>query len=167
MSFPSVPLTLASLGREPNCSDFQYFSLTASPLKRISVITWYLLIIQRFALFALWIHDALVSHIIPFSVLCFLWFFFDRLIEIAGNRFSTYFDSDEKLFCMTRSVHLYRELTCGSVLKRYSFPELKKKKSHILNGLSITIFVLYQTFMKSNSFIWGIFMLITAWSPTK
>ncbi|PKU42465.1 hypothetical protein llap_7223 [Limosa lapponica baueri] len=42
----------------------------------------------------------------------------ERLIEIAGNRFPTYFDSDEKLFCMTRSIHLYRELTCGSVLKR-------------------------------------------------
>ncbi|XP_071600554.1 DNA repair protein RAD51 homolog 2 isoform X2 [Heliangelus exortis] len=42
----------------------------------------------------------------------------ERLIEIAGSRFPTYFDSDEKLFCMTRSIHLYRELTCGSVLKR-------------------------------------------------
>lgn len=29
MSFPSVPLNLASLGRESNCSDLQYFSLTA------------------------------------------------------------------------------------------------------------------------------------------
>lgn len=79
-------------------------------------------------------------------------FFFVRLIEIAGNRFPTYFDSDEKLFCMTRSIHLYRELTCGSVLKRYSFPEFKKKKT-ILTGLSRTIFILYQNLMKCNSFI--------------
>uniref|UniRef100_A0A8C5TWZ7 DNA repair protein RAD51 homolog 2 n=1 Tax=Malurus cyaneus samueli TaxID=2593467 RepID=A0A8C5TWZ7_9PASS len=42
----------------------------------------------------------------------------ERLIEIAANRFPTYFDSDEKLFCMTSSVHLYRDLTCCSVLKR-------------------------------------------------
>ncbi|NXD64622.1 RA51B protein, partial [Eolophus roseicapillus] len=54
----------------------------------------------------------------------------ERLIEIAGNRFPTYFDSEEKLFCMTRSIHLYRELTCGCVLKRYFFPEFKKKKDN-------------------------------------
>jgi len=91
--------------------------------------------------------------------------FFDRLIEIAGNRFPAYFDSDEKLFCMTRSIHLYRELTCGSVLKRYSFSEFKKKT--ILAGLSITIFVLCQSFMKTNLFILGLCVLMTAWSPTK
>lgn len=49
---------------------------------------------------------------------------------MAANRFPTYFDSDEKLLCMTRSIHLYRELTCCCVLKRYSFPEFKKRKDH-------------------------------------
>lgn len=29
MSFPSVPLALVSLGREPSYSHYQYFSLTA------------------------------------------------------------------------------------------------------------------------------------------
>lgn len=69
----------------------------------------------------------ITPHYSFFSVMPFF-FFFDRLVEIAGNRFPTYFDSDEKLFCMTRSIHLYRELTCDSVLKRYSFPELKRRK---------------------------------------
>lgn len=66
-----------------------------------------------------------------FLLHCYAFCFFDRLIEIAGNRLPTYFDSDEKLFCMTRSIHVYRDLTCGSVLKRYLFPELKKKKDHL------------------------------------
>lgn len=100
-----------------------------------------------------------------FCFLDFVFVFFNRLIEIAANRFPTYFDSDEKLLCMTRSIYLYRELTCCSVLKRYSFPEFKKEKT-ILTGLSINFF-LYQSFVKSNYFIWDLFMWIPAWSPTK
>lgn len=120
---------LASLGRRHRCSDFQYFSLTAKvcfSFEKISSVTWYLLIIQRCAWFALWILDACYPTL--FILRCYVFCFSDRLIEIAGNRFPTYFDSEEKLFCMTRSIHLYRELTCDSVLKRYSFPEFKKKK---------------------------------------
>nr|XP_032630656.1 DNA repair protein RAD51 homolog 2 isoform X2 [Chelonoidis abingdonii] len=42
----------------------------------------------------------------------------ERLVEIAEHRFPNYFGAEEKLFSMTRSIHLYRELTCDSVLKR-------------------------------------------------
>lgn len=146
---------LASLGRRHRCSDFQYFSLTAKvcfSFEKISSVTWYLLIIQRCAWFALWILDACYPTL--FILRCYVFCFSDRLIEIAGNRFPTYFDSEEKLFCMTRSIHLYRELTCDSVLKRYSFPEFKKKKKTILTGLFITVFVWYQSFVKSNLFFW-------------
>lgn len=72
VTVPRVPL-----GREHNCSDFQCFTLAAKvcfSFKQFSSNMWCLLIIQRFALCALWILDALLSHIIPFAVLCILFF---------------------------------------------------------------------------------------------
>ncbi|XP_063145871.1 DNA repair protein RAD51 homolog 2 [Candoia aspera] len=42
----------------------------------------------------------------------------ERLIEIAQHRFPHYFATKEKLIAMPNNVHVYRELTCDSVLKR-------------------------------------------------
>ncbi|XP_066489445.1 DNA repair protein RAD51 homolog 2 isoform X2 [Tiliqua scincoides] len=42
----------------------------------------------------------------------------ERLIAIAQHRFPHYFATEEKLISMPGSIHLYRELTCDSVLKR-------------------------------------------------
>ncbi|XP_048341388.1 DNA repair protein RAD51 homolog 2 isoform X2 [Sphaerodactylus townsendi] len=42
----------------------------------------------------------------------------ERLIEIAQHRFPHYFATKEKLTSMPSSIHVYRELTCNSVLKR-------------------------------------------------
>ncbi|KAJ6667221.1 hypothetical protein lerEdw1_017199 [Lerista edwardsae] len=42
----------------------------------------------------------------------------ERLIAIAQHRFPNYFATEEKLISMPSSIHLYRELTCDSVLKR-------------------------------------------------
>lgn len=86
------------------------------------------------------------------------------MIEIAGNRFPTYFDSDEKLFCMTRSIHLYRELTCDSVLKRYPFLDLQGNGGNVfLAGLSM---IIYQSSMKSNSLL-GSFYVDNSVVPKK
>lgn len=139
MSFPNVPWTqqhwkenLTVLTSTVSVWLIKY----AFPFWKVSCLSWYLLMVHRFAVFAFWMLVALLACSILFAVLCLLGFgwlfcfvfvFFNRLIEIAANRFPAYFDSDEKLFCMTRSIHLYRELTCCSVLKRYSFPEFKKK----------------------------------------
>ncbi|XP_059675754.1 DNA repair protein RAD51 homolog 2 isoform X2 [Gavia stellata] len=78
----------------------------------------------------------------------------ERLIEIAGNRFPTYFDSDEKLFCMTRSIHLYRELTCGSVLKRIMSLEediiSKKVKLIIIDSVASVVRKEFDTKLQGN-----------------
>ncbi|XP_069714381.1 DNA repair protein RAD51 homolog 2 isoform X3 [Phaenicophaeus curvirostris] len=78
----------------------------------------------------------------------------ERLIEIAGNRFSTYFDSDEKLFCMTRSIHLYQELTCGSVLKRIMSLEeeiiSKKVKLIIIDSVASVVRKEFDTKLQGN-----------------
>ncbi|XP_053137800.1 DNA repair protein RAD51 homolog 2 isoform X2 [Hemicordylus capensis] len=42
----------------------------------------------------------------------------ERLLEIAQHRFPQYFATEEKLITMPSNIHLYRELTCESVLKR-------------------------------------------------
>ncbi|XP_061467093.1 DNA repair protein RAD51 homolog 2 isoform X3 [Rhineura floridana] len=42
----------------------------------------------------------------------------ERLLEIAQHRFPDYFATEEKLISMPCRIHLYRELTCDSVLKR-------------------------------------------------
>nr|XP_056706811.1 DNA repair protein RAD51 homolog 2 [Euleptes europaea] len=42
----------------------------------------------------------------------------ERLIEMAQHRFPHYFATKEKLTSMPSSIHVYRELTCNSVLKR-------------------------------------------------
>ncbi|XP_078246625.1 DNA repair protein RAD51 homolog 2 isoform X3 [Pogona vitticeps] len=42
----------------------------------------------------------------------------ERLIEIAQHRFPHYFASEENLVLMPNRIHLYRELSCDSVLKR-------------------------------------------------
>ncbi|XP_054827771.1 DNA repair protein RAD51 homolog 2 isoform X2 [Eublepharis macularius] len=42
----------------------------------------------------------------------------ERLIEMAQHRFPHYFATEEKLISMPSSIHVYRELTCDSVLKR-------------------------------------------------
>ncbi|XP_074959229.1 DNA repair protein RAD51 homolog 2 isoform X4 [Phalacrocorax aristotelis] len=78
----------------------------------------------------------------------------ERLIEIAGNRFPTYFDSDEKLFCMTCSIHLYRELTCGSVLKRIMSLEeeiiSKKVKLIIIDSVASVVRKEFDTKLQGN-----------------
>ncbi|XP_065492102.1 DNA repair protein RAD51 homolog 2 [Caloenas nicobarica] len=78
----------------------------------------------------------------------------ERLIEIAGNRFPVYFDSDEKLFCMTRSVHLYRDLTCGSVLKRIMSLEeeviSKKVKLIIIDSVASVVRKEFDTKLQGN-----------------
>ncbi|KAM9554818.1 DNA repair protein RAD51 homolog 2 isoform 1-T1 [Guaruba guarouba] len=78
----------------------------------------------------------------------------ERLIEIAGNRFPTYFDSEEKLFCMTRSIHLYRELTCGSVLKRIMSLEeeiiSKKVKLIIIDSIASVVRKEFDTKLQGN-----------------
>ncbi|KAM7108934.1 DNA repair protein RAD51 homolog 2 isoform 1-T1 [Ciconia maguari] len=78
----------------------------------------------------------------------------ERLVEIAGNRFPTYFDSDEKLFCMTRSIHLYRELTCGSVLKRIMSLEeeiiSKKVKLIIIDSVASVVRKEFDTKLQGN-----------------
>ncbi|XP_077178645.1 DNA repair protein RAD51 homolog 2 isoform X6 [Paroedura picta] len=42
----------------------------------------------------------------------------ERLVEMAQHRFPHYFATKEKLISMPSSIHIYRELTCDSVLKR-------------------------------------------------
>ncbi|XP_035395967.1 DNA repair protein RAD51 homolog 2 isoform X7 [Cygnus atratus] len=78
----------------------------------------------------------------------------ERLVEIAGNRFPTYFDSDEKLFCMTRSIHLYRELTCDSVLKRIKSLEeeiiSKKVKLIIIDSVASVVRKEFDTQLQGN-----------------
>ncbi|KAM6073868.1 DNA repair protein RAD51 homolog 2 isoform 2-T2 [Chlamydotis macqueenii] len=78
----------------------------------------------------------------------------ERLVEIAENRFPTYFDSDEKLFCMTRSIHLYRELTCGSVLKRIMSLEeeiiSKKVKVIIVDSVASVVRKEFDTKLQGN-----------------
>ncbi|XP_030904893.1 DNA repair protein RAD51 homolog 2 [Melopsittacus undulatus] len=78
----------------------------------------------------------------------------ERLIEIAGNRFPTYFDSEEKLFCMTCSIHLYRELTCGSVLKRITSLEeeiiSKKVKLIIVDSIASVVRKEFDTKLQGN-----------------
>ncbi|XP_015720315.1 DNA repair protein RAD51 homolog 2 [Coturnix japonica] len=78
----------------------------------------------------------------------------ERLIEIAGNRFPTYFDSDEKLFCMTSSIHLYRELTCDSVLKRIKSLEeeiiSKKIKLIIIDSVASVVRKEFDTQLQGN-----------------
>lgn len=125
----SMSCLSVALGREPNCSDFQYFSLTATVCFSLGFPVLLGICLSFRGLLCEYL---ILYYPTLFLLQCYAFCFFDRLIEIAGNRFPTYFDSDEKLYCMTRSVHLYRELTCDSVLKRYSFLEVFffKKKDH-------------------------------------
>uniref|UniRef100_A0A8C3QUF6 DNA repair protein RAD51 homolog 2 n=1 Tax=Cyanoderma ruficeps TaxID=181631 RepID=A0A8C3QUF6_9PASS len=78
----------------------------------------------------------------------------ERLIEIAANRFPTYFDSDEKLLCMTRSIHLYRELTCCCVLKRIMSLEeeiiSKKVKLIIIDSVASVVRKEFDTKLQGN-----------------
>ncbi|XP_029820188.1 DNA repair protein RAD51 homolog 2 isoform X1 [Manacus vitellinus] len=78
----------------------------------------------------------------------------ERLIEIAGNRFPDYFDSDEKVFCMTRSIHLYRELTCCSVLQRIMSLEeeiiSKKVKLIIIDSVASVVRKEFDTKLQGN-----------------
>ncbi|XP_068873736.1 DNA repair protein RAD51 homolog 2 isoform X2 [Aphelocoma coerulescens] len=78
----------------------------------------------------------------------------ERLIEIAANRFPAYFDSDEKLLCMTRSIHLYRELTCCSVLKRIMSLEeeiiSKKVKLIIIDSVASVVRKEFDTKLQGN-----------------
>ncbi|XP_039561009.1 DNA repair protein RAD51 homolog 2 isoform X2 [Passer montanus] len=78
----------------------------------------------------------------------------ERLIEIAANRFPTYYDSDEKLLCMTRSIHLYRELTCCGVLKRIMSLEeeiiLKKVKLVIIDSVASVVRKEFDTKLQGN-----------------
>ncbi|XP_039924110.1 DNA repair protein RAD51 homolog 2 isoform X7 [Hirundo rustica] len=78
----------------------------------------------------------------------------ERLIEMAANRFPAYFDSDEKLLCMTRSIHLYRELTCSCVLKRIMSLEeeiiSKKVKLIIIDSVASVVRKEFDTKLQGN-----------------
>ncbi|NXO34654.1 RA51B protein, partial [Locustella ochotensis] len=78
----------------------------------------------------------------------------ERLIEMAANRFPTYFDSDEKLLCMTRSIHLYRELTCCCVLKRIMSLEeeiiSKKVKLIVIDSVASVVRKEFDTKLQGN-----------------
>ncbi|XP_005520422.1 PREDICTED: DNA repair protein RAD51 homolog 2 [Pseudopodoces humilis] len=78
----------------------------------------------------------------------------ERLIEMAAKRFPAYFDSDEKLLCMTRSIHLYRELTCCSVLKRIMSLEeeiiSKKVKLIIIDSVASVVRKEFDTKLQGN-----------------
>ncbi|NXO25539.1 RA51B protein, partial [Cisticola juncidis] len=78
----------------------------------------------------------------------------ERLIEIAASRFPTYFDSDEKLLCMSRSIHVYRELTCCCVLKRIMSLEeeiiLKKVKLIIIDSVASVVRKEFDTKLQGN-----------------
>ncbi|XP_068802300.1 DNA repair protein RAD51 homolog 2 isoform X3 [Struthio camelus] len=78
----------------------------------------------------------------------------ERLIEVAGNRFPAYFDSNEKLFSMTRNIYLYRELTCGSVLKRIKSLEeeiiSKKVKLIIIDSVASVVRKEFDTKLQGN-----------------
>ncbi|NXQ34768.1 RA51B protein, partial [Alaudala cheleensis] len=78
----------------------------------------------------------------------------ERLIEIAANRFPAYFDSDEKLLCMSRSIHLYRELTCGCVQKRIMSLEeeiiSKKVKLIIIDSVASVVRKEFDTKLQGN-----------------
>nr|XP_025039873.1 DNA repair protein RAD51 homolog 2 isoform X2 [Pelodiscus sinensis] len=67
----------------------------------------------------------------------------ERLVEIAGHRFPNYFVTEEKLFSMTRSIHLYPELTCDCVLKRIETLEeeiiSKKVKLVIIDSIASVV----------------------------
>ncbi|NWU88606.1 RA51B protein, partial [Upupa epops] len=78
----------------------------------------------------------------------------ERLIEMAGNRFPAYFDSDEKLLYVTQNVHLYRELTCGSVLKRIMSLEeeiiSKRVKLIIIDSVASVVRKEFDTKLQGN-----------------
>ncbi|XP_075783471.1 DNA repair protein RAD51 homolog 2 isoform X5 [Pelodiscus sinensis] len=67
----------------------------------------------------------------------------ERLVEIAGHRFPNYFVTEEKLFSMTRNIHLYPELTCDCVLKRIETLEeeiiSKKVKLVIIDSIASVV----------------------------
>ncbi|XP_074811622.1 DNA repair protein RAD51 homolog 2 isoform X3 [Natator depressus] len=78
----------------------------------------------------------------------------ERLVEIAEHRFPNYFDTEEKLFSMTRSIHLYRELTCDSVLKRIETLEeeiiSKKVKLVIIDSVASVVRKEFDTKLQGN-----------------
>ncbi|EMP40948.1 DNA repair protein RAD51 like protein 2 [Chelonia mydas] len=78
----------------------------------------------------------------------------ERLVEIAEHRFPNYFGTEEKLFSMTRSIHLYRELTCDSVLKRIETLEeeiiSKKVKLVIIDSVASVVRKEFDTKLQGN-----------------
>ncbi|KAG6931092.1 RAD51 -like protein B [Chelydra serpentina] len=78
----------------------------------------------------------------------------ERLVEIAEHRFPNYFGTEEKLFSMTRSIHLYRELTCDSVLKRIETLEeeiiSKKVKLLIIDSIASVVRKEFDTKLQGN-----------------
>uniref|UniRef100_A0A8C4YEM5 DNA repair protein RAD51 homolog 2 n=1 Tax=Gopherus evgoodei TaxID=1825980 RepID=A0A8C4YEM5_9SAUR len=78
----------------------------------------------------------------------------ERLVEIAEHRFPNYFGTEEKLFSMTRSIHLYRELTCDSVLKRIKTLEeeiiSKKVKLVVIDSVASVVRKEFDTKLQGN-----------------
>ncbi|XP_025057149.1 DNA repair protein RAD51 homolog 2 isoform X4 [Alligator sinensis] len=78
----------------------------------------------------------------------------ERLVQIAEHRLPNYFVTEEKLVSMTRSIHLYRELTCESVLKRIESLEeeiiSKKVKLVIIDSVASVVRKEFDTKLQGN-----------------
>ncbi|XP_044291990.1 DNA repair protein RAD51 homolog 2 isoform X2 [Varanus komodoensis] len=78
----------------------------------------------------------------------------ERLIEIAQHRFPHYFATEEKLISMPSSIHLYRELTCDSVLQRIESLEeeiiSKNVKLVVIDSVASVVRKEFDTKLKGN-----------------
>uniref|UniRef100_A0A7M4FKJ7 DNA repair protein RAD51 homolog 2 n=1 Tax=Crocodylus porosus TaxID=8502 RepID=A0A7M4FKJ7_CROPO len=78
----------------------------------------------------------------------------ERLVQIAEHRLPNYFVTEEKLVSMTRSIHLYRELTCESVLKRIESLEeeiiSKRVKLVIIDSVASVVRKEFDTKLQGN-----------------
>uniref|UniRef100_A0A8D0G9D7 DNA repair protein RAD51 homolog 2 n=1 Tax=Sphenodon punctatus TaxID=8508 RepID=A0A8D0G9D7_SPHPU len=78
----------------------------------------------------------------------------ERLVEIAEHRFPNYFGTEEKLFSLTNSIHLYRELTCDNVLKRIESLEeeiiSKKVKLIVIDSVASVVRKEFDTKLQGN-----------------
>ncbi|XP_069063790.1 DNA repair protein RAD51 homolog 2 [Pleurodeles waltl] len=78
----------------------------------------------------------------------------ERLVEMAGNRFPVLYDTEEKLFSLSRRIHLYRELTCEDLLKRIESLEeeiiSKKVKLIIIDSVASVVRKEFDTNLQGN-----------------
>ncbi|XP_078518133.1 DNA repair protein RAD51 homolog 2 isoform X2 [Lissotriton helveticus] len=78
----------------------------------------------------------------------------ERLVEMAGNRFPELYDTEEKLFSLSRRIHLYRELTCEDMLRRIESLEeeiiSKKVKLVIIDSVASVVRKEFDTNLQGN-----------------